>query len=150
VGEDLGLGEQVLTTGRLVDPRRSTNRRTALPRPHAGHHDRRMSSAELSRAFFDAFCRHDLDTMMSMMVEDVRYELVNAPTLTSRDAVRDMYTSLFEALGDAEITLLEFIAQGNQAALILSLPGSDEPGGSVFHEWSDDGLLLRYQSFSRV
>lgn len=111
---------------------------------------RRMNSAELSHDLFDAFCRRDLDAMVSMMADDVRYELANAPTLTSRDAVRDMYTSLFEALGDAEIKLLEFIAHGNKAALILSLPGSDEVGGSVFHEWSDDGLLLRYQSFSRV
>jgi ketosteroid isomerase-like protein len=109
-----------------------------------------MNSAELSRAFFDAFRRRDLDALASMMAEDVRYELVNAPTLTSRDAVRDMYSSLFEALGDAEIKLLELIAHDNKAALILSLPGSEEAGGSVFHEWSDDGLLLRYQSFSRV
>ena len=109
-----------------------------------------MSSAELSRAFFGAFRRRDLGTLTSMMTEDVRYELVNAPTLTGRDAVRDMYTSLFETLGDAEIKLLELIAHDNKAALILSLPGSEEPGGSVFHEWSDDGLLLRYQSFSRI
>jgi len=109
-----------------------------------------MDSATLSRDFFDAFRRGDLDTMMSMVAEDVRYELAHAPTLTSRDAVRDMYTSLFEAIGDAEIELLELVAHDNRAALILSLPGSDEPGGSVFHEWSDDGLLLRYQSFSRV
>jgi len=109
-----------------------------------------MNSAELSRAFFDAFRRSDLDTMMSMMAEDVRYELANTPALTTHDAIREMYTSLFEAIGDAEITLLEFIAQDNKAALILSLPGSDEAGGSIFHEWSDDGLLLRYQSFSRI
>ena len=109
-----------------------------------------MNSAKLSRAFFDAFRRCDLDTMMSMMAEDVRYELTNAQTLTSRDAVRGMYTSLFEAIGDAEIKLLEFVAQDNKAALILSLPDSDEAGGSIFHEWSDDGLLLRYQSFSRI
>ena len=109
-----------------------------------------MSAAELSRALFDAFRRRDLDTLTSMMAEDVRYELVNAPTLTSRDAVRDMYVSLFEALGDAEIKVLELIAHDNKAALILSLPGSDDAGGSVFHEWSDDGLLLRYQSFSRI
>lgn len=72
------------------------------------------------------------------------------PRHTSRDAIRDMYTSLFDAIGDAEIRLLECIAQNNKAALILSLPGSDEAGGSIFQEWSDDGLLLRYQSFSRV
>jgi len=109
-----------------------------------------MNSAESSRALFDAFRRRDLDTMMSMMAEDVRYELANAPALTSREAVREMYTSLFEAIGDAEIKLLELIVQDNKAALILSLPDSDEAGGSVFHEWSDDGLLLRYRSFSRI
>jgi ketosteroid isomerase-like protein len=108
-----------------------------------------MDSGDLSRSFFDAFRRRDLDTMLSMMAEDVRYEIASTTTLTSRDAVSDMYTTLFEALGDAEITLLECIAQDNKAALILSLPGSDEVGGSIFHEWSDDGLLLTYQSFSR-
>lgn len=84
-----------------------------------------------------------------MIAEDVRYEMPNPPVLTSRDAVREMYTTLFEALGDAEIKVLDSVAQENRAALILSLPGSDEVGGSIFHEWSDDGLLLHYQSFSR-
>ena len=87
--------------------------------------------------------------MISMMAEDVHHEMPNSPVLTSRDAVREMYTTLFEALGDAEIKVLDSIAQDNRAALILSLPGSDEVGGSIFHEWSDDGLLLHYQSFSR-
>ena len=109
-----------------------------------------MDSGSLSRAYFDAFGHRDLDTMTSMMAEDVHYELPCSPMLTSRGAVRDMYTTLFAAIGDAEIRLLECIAQGNKAALILSLPGSDEVGGSVFHEWSDDGLLLRYQSFTRM
>ncbi len=88
--------------------------------------------------------------MVSMMDQHVRYELSGVPTLTSRDAVRDLYVSLFEAIGDDEIELLELIAQDNKVALILSLPGSDEAGGSIFHEWSDDGLLLRYQSFTRI
>lgn len=109
-----------------------------------------MDSGALSIAFFDAFRRRDLDTMISMMAEDVRYEMSNAPALTSHDAIREMYTSLFNALGDAEIKLLDSIAHDNKAALILSLPGSDEAGGSIFHQWSDDGLLLRYQSFSRL
>jgi hypothetical protein len=60
-----------------------------------------------------------------------------------------MYTTLFEALGDAEINVLDSVAQENRAALILSLSGSDEVGGSIFHERSDDGLLLHYRSFSR-
>ena len=109
-----------------------------------------MDSGALSSAFFDAFRRRDLDTMTSMMSEDVRYEMPNSPVLTSRDAVSEMYTTLFEALGDAQIKVLDSVAQQNKAALILSLPGSDEVGGSVFHEWSDDGLLLHYQSFSRL
>ena len=109
-----------------------------------------MDSGALSAAFFDAFRRRDLDSMISMMAEDVRYEMAGVPLLTTRDAVRDMYMSLWEALGDAEIKLLDSIAQDNKAALILSLPGSDEVGGSIFHEWSDDGLLLSYQSFSRL
>jgi ketosteroid isomerase-like protein len=109
-----------------------------------------MDSGALSRAYFEAFGRRDLDTMSSMMAEDVRYEMPSSPPLTSRDAVRDMYMTLFAALGDAEIRMLECIAEGNKTALILSLPGSEEVGGSVFHEWSDDGLLLRYQSFTRM
>ena len=109
-----------------------------------------MDSGALSRAFFDAFRRRDLDTMLSMMAEDVCYEMPSSPVLTSRDAVRDMYLMLFAAIGDAEIRLLECVAADNKAALILSLPGSDEVGGSVFHEWSDDGLLLRYQAFTRM
>ncbi len=108
-----------------------------------------MDSGALPHASFDAFHRRHLDTMNSMIAEDVRYEMPNPPVLTSRDAVREMYTTLFEALGDAEIKVLDSVAQENRAALILSLPGSDEVGGSIFHEWSDDGLLLHYQSFSR-
>jgi hypothetical protein len=109
-----------------------------------------MDSGPLSRAFFDAFRRRDLDTMLSMMAEDVRYEMPGSPVLISRAAVRDMYMTLFAAIGDAEIRLIECIAEDNKAALILSLPGSDEVGGSIFHEWSDDGLLLHYQGFTRM
>jgi ketosteroid isomerase-like protein len=109
-----------------------------------------MDSGSLSRALFDAFGRRDLDTMIAMMAEDVRYEMPSSPVLTSREAIGDMYKSLFAAIGDAEITVLECIVEGNKVALILSLPGTDEVGGSVFHEWSDDGLLLRYQSFTRM
>lgn len=109
-----------------------------------------MTAATLSRTFVDAFLRRDLDTMLSMIAEDVRYELTGGRTLTSRDEVRDMYISLFEAIGDAEIQVLEFIARDNRAAIILSLPGSADAGGSIFHEWSDDGLLVRYQSFSHL
>ena len=58
--------------------------------------------------------------------------------------------ALLAAIGDAEMRVLECIAEGNKTALILSLPGSDEVGGSIFHEWSDDGLLLRYQAFTRM
>lgn len=109
-----------------------------------------MDSGSLSRAFFDAFGRRDLDTMLSMMAEDVCYEMPGSPVLTSRNAVRDMYTTLFAAIGDAEIRLLECVAEDNKAALILSLPGSDEVGGSIFHEWSDDDLLVHYQGFTRM
>jgi len=109
-----------------------------------------MDSGALSSAFFDAFRRRDLDTMISMMAEDVHYEMAGVPALATSDAVRDMYTSLFEAIGDSEIKLLECIAQDNKTALILSLPGSDEVGGSIFHEWSNDGLLVSYQGFSRL
>lgn len=114
------------------------------------NYDPRMDSASLSRAFFDAFRRRDLDTMFSMMAEDVRYEMPGSPVLTTRDSVRDMYVALLAAIGDAEMRVLECIAEGNKTALILSLPGSDEVGGSIFHEWSDDGLLLRYQAFTRM
>jgi len=109
-----------------------------------------MDSAALSRSFFDAFRNRDLDTMVSMIAEDVCYEMSNLPAMRSPGAVRDMYESLFDALGDAEIKLLDCIAQDNKTAVILSLPDSDEAGGSIFHEWSNDGLLVRYQSFSRV
>jgi len=109
-----------------------------------------MDAGALSRRFFEAYCRRDLDTMVSMMAEDVCYEMSNLPAMRSPSAVRDMYESLFAALGDAETKLLECIAQDNKVALILALPDSDEAGGSIFHEWSNDGLLLRYQSFSRV
>ena len=74
----------------------------------------------------------------------------NLPAMRSPGAVRAMYESLFDALGDAETELLECVAQDHKVALILSLPDRDEVGGSIFQEWSDDGLLLRYQSFSRV
>ena len=34
-----------------------------------------MNAAALSRAFIDAFLRRDLDTMLKMIADDVRYEL---------------------------------------------------------------------------
>ena len=50
-----------------------------------GTYSRRMDSGSLSRAFFDAFRRRDLDAMFSMMAEDVRYEMPGSPTVTRRD-----------------------------------------------------------------
>mgnify|MGYP001818529172 CR=1 FL=1 len=109
-----------------------------------------MDSGSLSRAYFDAFRRRDIETMFSMMAEDVSYEMPSSPLLTARDSVRERDVALLAAIGVAEMRVLECIAEGNKTALILSLPGSDEVGGSIFHEWSDDGLLLRYQAFTRM
>ena len=109
-----------------------------------------MDAGELTRAFFDAFSRRDLDTMRSMLADRVDYRLPGMDKrMTTPDEVMATYERIVEANKDAgPQKLLDFVAGENLVAFTVTAPGEDEPVAAIIHEWNDDGKLLRYHGFA--
>ncbi len=110
-----------------------------------------MDAGSLTKSFFEAFSRRDLDTMSSMLAEDVSHRMPgDVPAMESRNEVLTMYRTIFEAIGDAQQGVFDMVAEGNMVAFTVSAPGGDEPVAAIFHEWSDDGKLLRYRGYANT
>ncbi|MGI9612447.1 MAG: nuclear transport factor 2 family protein [Acidimicrobiales bacterium] len=109
-----------------------------------------MDAGTLTRTFFEAFSRRDLDAMGSMLADDVSYLMPGLQPMNGRDQVLGMYRTIIETIGDAQQQIFDFVADGNMAAFTVSAPGGDEAAVAIFHEWSDDGKLLRYRGYANI
>lgn len=109
-----------------------------------------MDAAALTRQFFEAVARRDLEAMRSMLADDVDYRMPNLDPMTTPDEVMATYEKVFAAIGDAQITMFDLVSDGNVVAFTVSLPGGDEPRVALIHEWNDDGKLVRYHGFANV
>ena len=81
-------------------------KRSADTIPGAGSSE---EAVELLDRFADAWNRHDLDALMSMMTDDCLFEAsagpqVNGQRNDGREAVRAAYAAVFEAFPDAHWT----------------------------------------------
>jgi ketosteroid isomerase-like protein len=110
-----------------------------------------MDSGALTRTFFDAYSRRDLDTMASMLADDVSYQMPgDVAPMNSRDEVIAAYRTIMTAIGDAQQEVFDIVAEGNMVAFTVSGPGGDAPLAAIFHEWSNDGHLLRYHGYANT
>jgi steroid delta-isomerase-like uncharacterized protein len=86
--------------------------------------------------FADAWNRHDLDALMSMMTEDGVFESSAGPEVNGRrsegtEAVRAAFAAVFEAFPDAHWAGARHVIAGNRAVSEWTFTGTQNDGRRV-------------------
>jgi steroid delta-isomerase-like uncharacterized protein len=86
--------------------------------------------------FADAWNRHDLDALMSMMTDDCVFEasagpLVHGQRSEGREAVRAAYAAVFEAFPDAHWASARHFIAGSRAVSEWTFTGTQTDGKRV-------------------
>jgi steroid delta-isomerase-like uncharacterized protein len=92
-------------------------------------------SALLDR-FADAWNRHDLDALMSMMTDDCVFDAsagpdVNGQRSEGRQAVRAAFAAVFETFQDAHWANAKHVVAGNRAVSEWTFTGTNTDGRRV-------------------
>ena len=116
-------------------------------------------SLELLDRFADAWNRHDLDALMTMMTDDCVFEssagpAVNGQRSEGRDAVRTAFASVFAAFPDAQWRNPRHFIAGNRAVSEWTFTGSQRDGKRVEVNGCDlftlrDGRIVVKNSFRK-
>lgn len=90
----------------------------------------------LLERFADAWNRHDLDALMSMMTDDCVFEASAGPEISGRrsdgkQAVRAAYAAVFEAFPDAQWNIPRHFIAGNRAVSEWTFTGTQRDGTRV-------------------
>lgn len=91
---------------------------------------------ELLDRFADAWNRHDLDALMSMMAEGCVFEAsagphVNGHRAAGKDAVRRAFAAVFEAFPDAHWANPRHFLAGNRGVSEWTFTGTQQDGSRV-------------------
>jgi steroid delta-isomerase-like uncharacterized protein len=91
---------------------------------------------ELMDRFADAWNRHDLDALMSMMTDDCVFEASAGPGVDGRrsegrPAVRAAYAAVFEAFPDAHWAGARHFIAGNRGVSEWTFTGTHQDGSRV-------------------
>jgi steroid delta-isomerase-like uncharacterized protein len=86
--------------------------------------------------FADAWNRHDLDALMSMMTDDCVFEAsagpdVNGQRSEGRQAVRAAFANVFETFQDAHWANPRYLIAGNRAVSEWTFTGTNKDGKRV-------------------
>jgi len=95
-----------------------------------------MDAAELLDRFADAWNRHDLDALMSMMTDDCVFEASAGPQANGqrhegRAAVRAAFAAVFELFPDARWENPRHVISGNRAVSEWTFTGTQGDGKRV-------------------
>ena len=114
---------------------------------------------ELLDRFADAWNRHDLDALLSMMTDDCVFEASAGPQVDGqrsegKHAVRAAYAAVFEAFPDAHWANPRHFTAGNRAVSEWTFTGTNADGTRVEAEGCDlftlsDGKIVRKQAFRK-
>lgn len=91
---------------------------------------------ELLGAFADAWNRHDLDALMSMMTDDCVFEASAGPDVDGqraegKPAVRAAFAAVFDAFPDAQWTNPRHFIAGDRAVSEWTFSGTKKDGTRV-------------------
>jgi steroid delta-isomerase-like uncharacterized protein len=97
---------------------------------------RDIDAVEMLERFADAWNRHDLDTLMSMMTDDCVFQASAGPDVDGqrsegRQAVRAAYASVFEAFPDAHWGNARHFIAGNRGVSEWTFTGTHKDGKRV-------------------
>jgi steroid delta-isomerase-like uncharacterized protein len=90
---------------------------------------KRKAVEEHARSYYDALARRDVDAVGEHWREDGVEDLVPIGMLRGRQEIKDFFRSIFEAMPDAETTLVRIVAGDQLAAVEWRMSGtfSDAP-----------------------
>ena len=121
----------LMLTGAAVPPSMS------LPQPPTGSNaGSDAGSVKLLERFADAWNRHDLDALMSMMTDDCVFEASAGPQVDGQrsegqQAVRAAYAAVFEAFPDAHWANARHFMAGDRAVSEWTFTGTHIDGRRV-------------------
>jgi len=121
----------LMLTGAAVPPSMS------LPQPPTGSNARSdAESVRLLERFADAWIRHDLDALMSMMTDDCVFESSAGPQVDGRrsegkQAVRAAYAAVFETFQDAHWANPRHFVAANRGVSEWTFSGTQTDGKRV-------------------
>jgi steroid delta-isomerase-like uncharacterized protein len=107
-----------------------------LQQPAASDTRSEAERLQLLDRFADAWNRHDLDALMSMMTDDCVFEASAGPHANGQrsegtQAVRAAYAAVFEAFPDAHWASPRHFIAGNRAASEWTFTGTRQDGTRV-------------------
>jgi steroid delta-isomerase-like uncharacterized protein len=93
-------------------------------------------SLNLLERFADAWNRHDLDALMSMMTDDCVFEASAGPEVhgqrsEGKQAVRAAYAAVFDAFSDAHWAKAKHFVAGNRGVSEWTFTGTEKDGKRV-------------------
>jgi hypothetical protein len=110
-----------------------------------------LTPAEFSRAYVAAFNAGDLDALMALVDDSVDFARPDEPRLTGRDAVRARYAEDWSTHSQVHVEILRLLPTGSTAVAEIEVdagpPSHEWYRGVVIHDWSDQGLLVRYRLY---
>ena len=98
--------------------------------------DTHANSLELLDRFADAWNRHDLDALMSMMTDDCVFQASAGPDVDGqrsegKHAVRAAFAAVFDAFPDAQWAGPRHVVAGNRAVSEWTFTGTNKDGKYV-------------------
>jgi steroid delta-isomerase-like uncharacterized protein len=121
--------------------------------------DPRTESYTLLDRFADAWNRHDLDALMSMMTDDCVFQASAGPHADGqrsqgKDAVREAYAAVFAAFPDARWSNPRHVVAGDRGVSEWTFTGTRQDGTRVEVTGCDlltfrDGLIAAKNSYRK-
>jgi taurine dehydrogenase small subunit len=137
----------------------SSPQTTGAPSKGAAPEESRQVQTSFLEDFADAWNRHDVDALMSMMTDDCVYESsggsqVDGENYEGTEAVRKAFASIFEAFPDAHWGDARHVVSGNRGFSEWTFTGTQKDGRRVEVNGCDlfvfrDGKIAVKNSFRK-
>ena len=109
------------------------------------------STADLSRRYIEAHNSQDLDGLIDLVAADIDFKRPEDPVLTSPAKVRAQYAHDWSTHSQVHVEVRRLMECGSTVVAEIEVdagpPSHEWYRGTVIHDWSADGHLVRYHSY---